>query len=188
MNPVFRWGGAALVLAVAACSSPSPPPPPAPAPPPISQTDTTFFNQAALGGMAEVQFGQLASTKAARPAVKSFAQQMVTDHTALNQQLMQLAQTKNVTLPTDLDPAHQAILARLQRERGVIFDRDYVRSQISDHQATIALFQRETTDGSDPDVKNFANQALPQLQSHLSAAQALLPAPMPRRATHHTSH
>jgi putative membrane protein len=195
MNPVLRWGGAAMVLALAACSS-NPPPPPAPAAPPapaLNETDNTFINQAALGGMAEVQFGQLAAQKAARPAVKQFGQQMVTDHTPVNQQLMQLAQAKGVTPPADLDPAHQAILARLQRERGATFDRDYMRGQVADHQAMIALFQRESQEGADPDLKNFAGQVLPQLQQHLQMAQSLVaPAPAAhghatrRHSTHHS--
>ena len=191
MNPVFRWGGAALVLTVAACSSP-PPPPPAPAAPPapaLSDADTTFINQAALSGMAEVQAGQLAATKAGRPAVKQFAQQMVTDHTPVNQQLMQLAQSKGVTPPADLDPAHQAILARLQRERGATFDRDYMRGQISDHQAAVALFQRESQEGTDPDLKSFAGQTLPTLQQHLAMAQKLVaPVATHHTTTHHTTH
>jgi putative membrane protein len=191
MNPVLRWGGAAMVLALAACSS-APPPAPAPVAPPapaLSETDTTFINQAALGGMAEVQFGQLAAQKAGRSQVRDFAQKMVSDHTQLNQQLMQLAQAKGVTPPTELDPAHQAILARLQRERGATFDRDYMRGQIADHQATIALFQRESQEGTDPDLKNLAAQALPTLQQHLQMAQALVaPVSSGHHATYHTTH
>lgn len=176
MNSVLRWGGASLVLAVAACSSPPrpPPPPAAPPPPALSEQDKTFIHQAALSGMAEVQEGQLAAAKAARSAVKQFGQQMVTDHTPVNQQLAQLAQSKGVTPPTDLDPAHAAILARLQRERGVSFDRDYMRNQIADHQAAVALFQRESAEGTDPDLKSFAGQTLPTLQSHLEEAQKLV--------------
>ena len=190
MNPVLRWGGAALVLGLAACSSPPPPPaaPVAPPAPALSETDTTFINQAALGGMAEVQFGQLAAQKASRPAVRDFGQQMVTDHTPLNQQLMQLAQAKGITPPADLDPAHQAILARLQRERGATFDRDYMRGQVSDHQAMIALFQREAQEGTDADLKNFATQGLPALQQHLQLAQSLVAPAATHHSTRHSSH
>ncbi len=137
--------------------------------------------------MAEVQEGQLAASKAARAAVKQFGQQMVTDHTPVNQQLAQLAQSKGVTPPADLDPAHQQILTRLQRERGSTFDRDYMRNQIADHQAAVALFQRESQEGTDPDLKNFATQTLPTLQSHLQEAQKLVAPVRPvHRPVHHS--
>ena len=113
---------------------------------------------------------------------------MVTDHTPMNQQLMQLAQAKGVTPPADLDPAHQAILARLQRERGATFDRDYMRGQVSDHQAMIALFQREAQEGSDPDLKNFATQGLPVMQQHLQTAQSLVAPVATHHSTRHSTH
>jgi putative membrane protein len=182
------WAFAAL-LPIAACSSNPPPAPPAAvAPAPLSQADTDFMNQAALGGLAEVQMGQLAAQKATKPDIRQFAQQMVDQHTQVNQQLTQLAQSKNVTPPTTLDPAMQQNMTRLQRERGVAFDRDYVRQQIAGHQAQLALFQREASEGSDADVKAFAAQVAPTIQQHLDDARKLMPAAPAHAAPHARSH
>src|SRR5436190_20217706 len=41
-----------------------------------STADAPFIKQAAMGGMAEVEMGQLASSKATNDKVKSFAQRM----------------------------------------------------------------------------------------------------------------
>lgn len=188
MNRFVPWAAAALLLPIAACSNNPPPAPPAAvAPAPMTQMDTDFLNQAALGGLAEVQMGQLAVQKATNPEVKQFAQQMVDQHTQVNQQLMQLAQSKSVTPPTTLDPAMQQNMTRLQRERGAAFDRDYVRQQVAAHQAQVALFQREAAEGSDPDVKAFAAQTLPTLQQHLDEARKLMPA-APAHAAPHAAH
>jgi putative membrane protein len=46
--------------------------------------DQAFVKEAAIGGMAEVALGQLASTKATNDKVKAFAQRMVTDHGKAN--------------------------------------------------------------------------------------------------------
>lgn len=178
MNHLTRWAlAAALVLPFAACSS-GPPPvtttAPTPPPPSLSQADRDFINQAAMGGEAEVQLGQLAAQKAAQPQVRDFGQQMVSDHTQLNQQLMQVAQAKGVTPPTSLDPTHAEMLARLQRLRGAAFDRAYLQGQIADHQTTLALFQNEAANGTDPDLKALAAQAVPTIQHHLEEARALV--------------
>ena len=55
-----------------------------------------------------MELGQLALQKGTSPQVKQFAQRMVTDHTQANQELMQLAKTQNLDLPTQVDAKHKA--------------------------------------------------------------------------------
>jgi putative membrane protein len=65
----------------------------------LSSSDRRFVNEAAEAGMAEVAHGQLAAQRATNQEVKTFAQRMVDDHTKANQELMQLAMSKGITLP-----------------------------------------------------------------------------------------
>jgi len=44
---------------------------------------------------------------------------------------------------------------------------------VSDHEEAVALFQKEASSGTDPDLKAFAQKTLPTLQEHLKMAQAL---------------
>jgi putative membrane protein len=67
----------------------------------VNNSDQRFVNEAAEAGMAEVAHGQIAVQRASNQEVKSFAQQMVDDHSQANQELMQLATTKGITLPSD---------------------------------------------------------------------------------------
>src|ERR1700730_8389759 len=53
----------------------------------LSQEDKTFVREAAIGGMAEVELSKIAQ-KSENADVKSFADRMVRDHTAANEQLM----------------------------------------------------------------------------------------------------
>ncbi len=56
--------------------------------------DTEFMNEAASGGMMEVELGQLAANKAVSADVKKFAKMMVDDHTKANNELKSLADSK----------------------------------------------------------------------------------------------
>jgi putative membrane protein len=56
---------------------------------------------------------------------------------------------------------------------GAAFDKAYLADQIQAHQATIAQFQTETTNGNFGDIKTFATNQLPILNMHLSMAQSL---------------
>ena len=65
--------------------------------------DHHFVMEAAGGGMAEVELGQLAADKASNATVKAFGQQMVSDHGKAGDDLKSLAASKNITLPTALN-------------------------------------------------------------------------------------
>jgi len=170
-----RWGALILLLPFAACASNSPPPAPAipPAPPPLASADASFVQTAAQGGMAEIAMAKLAEQKSHSRAVRHFAEKMVTDHTAADQQLQQIAQTKGAVVPTSVDDEQQAALTKLQGESGRTFDRDYIDGQVKDHEAMLSAFQTEESSGSDADLKKFAADTIPVIQEHLDMAKKL---------------
>jgi len=75
--------------------------------PTLSISDAGFITSAARGGMAEVQLGELAERNGRSAAVKRFGQLMVTDHGRANQQMMALAQQKQITPPSGIGAEHQ---------------------------------------------------------------------------------
>src|SRR3954451_2512580 len=74
--------------------------------------DAASAKEAAVGGMAEVELGNLAKEKASNNDVKQFGDRMVTDHSKAGDELKQWAQQKSVTLPSELDAKHKALRAR----------------------------------------------------------------------------
>jgi len=138
----------------------------------LSSGDRKFMEKAAEGGMAEVKLGQLASQKASADQVKQFGQRMVDDHGKANDQLKQLASTKNVTLPTDLDKSTQREYDKLSKLSGADFDREYMKHMVSDHKKDISEFKSESNKAKDADLKQFASSTLPTLQEHLNLAQS----------------
>ena len=134
--------------------------------------DSNFATKAAQGGMAEVQLGNLAKDHASSTEVKNFGQQMVSDHTKANDQLKSIAAQKNITLPTSIDAKDQAVYDRLSKLNGVEFDRAYMRQMVEDHRKDVSEFRKESTSGSDPELKSFASSTLPTLENHLKMAES----------------
>jgi len=139
----------------------------------LSAVDRDFLQKAASGGMAEVQVAQLAQQKASSPQVKDFASRMIADHTQANNELRQIAQQANLTLPSQPDRKEVAAEQKLQGMSGTSFDRSYAQDELRDHQEDVALFRKEASSGQDPALKSFAQKTLPILQQHLQMAQAL---------------
>ena len=129
------------------------------------------MNEAAIGGLAEVELGNLAKEKASNPDVKSFGDRMATDHGKANDELKNWAQQKNVTLPTELDAKHKAERDRLAKLSGDAFDKAYMRLMVADHSHDVAAFKRESTAAKDPDLKAWAGKTLPTLEDHQKLAK-----------------
>jgi putative membrane protein len=134
-------------------------------------SDQTFIINAAKGGMAEVELGKLGQDKGVSTDVKNFGKRMVDDHGKANDALQTLARNKNITLPTDLAAKDKALRDRLSKLSGAAFDRAYMNAMLSDHRKDVGEFKRESTSGTDADVKAFASKTLPTLEEHLRLAQ-----------------
>jgi putative membrane protein len=134
--------------------------------------DQRFANDAAHGGMAEIEFSKLAAERASSPEVKAFAQKMVDDHSKANDELKAIAQGKNMTLPANLSVKDKATRDRLATLSGGPFDRAYMQTMVDDHVAAVALFAREGRTGKDPDFKRFATNTAPKLEEHLEMARS----------------
>jgi putative membrane protein len=141
----------------------------------LSAADRKFIREAAEGGMAEVELGQLAVQKAASDDVKKFGQRMVDDHGKANDKLKELAASKGITLPQGPNSKQEATKERLAKLSGERFDKAYMRDMLLDHKKDVAAFRSESTLGRDSDVRSFASATLPTLKDHLKNAQSVAP-------------
>lgn len=132
-----------------------------------------FWTKAAQGGMAEVELGQLATTKAQNAEVKNFGQKMVTDHSKANTELKALAAKKAMTLPTDVNSSQKSMMEKLKGLSGAEFDKAYVDAMVEDHETDVKLFEAQAKDDSDADLKAFAAKTLPTLKSHLEMIKSI---------------
>jgi len=132
-----------------------------------------FVNQAALGGMAEVEMGKVASDHALSSEVRQFAAQMISDHTKANEQLERIASEKSLTVPTVLDAEHKAKIEILSKKTGANFDKAYVQAQVDGHERMQQLLAAEATNGRDSDLKKFAEKILPTVTEHYQMAREL---------------
>ena len=135
--------------------------------------DAKFYRDAAEGGLAEVAMGNLAQQKAQSSNVKEFGAQMVKDHSAANEKLKALAESKNITLPANPSVDEMEAKSKLQALSGQSFDKSYIKGMIKDHEEDIAEFKKEATSGQDPDARAFARATLPALEAHLKKIQAI---------------
>jgi len=96
---------------------------------------------------------------------------MVNDHTGAAEKLKAVAAKKNITLPADISSDMQQNIADLQKKTGKDFDKAYIDMMVSDHKKVISAFEDELKNGSDADIRAFADSTLHTLHHHLDEAQ-----------------
>jgi putative membrane protein len=138
----------------------------------LSSSDRKFIEEAARGGLAEVELGRLAAQKGASAEVKKFGQRMVDDHSKANDKLQQIASSRGVAVPKEMDAASKREYDKLQKLSELQFDQEYMKSMVSDHQKDVKDFQKEQKAARDSDLKAFVTNTLPTLQEHLKLAQS----------------
>ncbi|RYZ23143.1 MAG: DUF4142 domain-containing protein [Chitinophagaceae bacterium] len=140
---------------------------------PLNESDMAFVKKAAMGGMMEVQAGQLAQTNGVHDRVKAFASMMVRDHQQANQELMGLAKAKGMMLTDSMDKTTMNHMAEMQKMQGRAFDKHYMGMMVNDHAKTIADFEKTANSSPDADLKAWAAKMLPALKMHKDSADAI---------------
>lgn len=141
---------------------------------PVDAADKAFIMKAALGGLMEVEAGQIAQENAMNQRVKDFGAMMVRDHTNVNNELKSLASSKGITIPEDsLMMKNKSHLDQMRKMKGKAFDNHYVGMMVSDHKKDISEFEKESKDAKDADLRTWAGKTLPTLKMHLDSIQVL---------------
>ena len=138
----------------------------------LTAADRKAIMDMAMSNMAEVEMGKMAQSKSQNADVKAFGQKMVDDHGKALTEVQTLAQSKGMTLPTELDAKHKALAAKLEKANGTAFDKAYTKQGgVAAHKDTLAKLQKASKAVKDADVKGQVDKTIPVVQEHLKHAE-----------------
>lgn len=139
----------------------------------ISPTMANFVKEAAMSDMTEIAAARLGQERG-NAQEKTFAGQMITDHTKTSEELKSMAPPDaKAAIPAALDRSSQSKIDKLKDAKPDDFSSDFDSMQVSAHKDAVSLFERYANGGEDPKLKDWAGKTLPALQHHLEMAQNL---------------
>ncbi|WP_434741067.1 DUF4142 domain-containing protein [Micromonospora sp. SH-82] len=138
-----------------------------------STQDTQYLQAVHQVNLFEIASGEQAQEKGQNQQVKDLGKQFVTDHTALDESVRNVAKQLNVELPNEPTADQQAVLDELNGLSGAEFDKAWVTAELAGHVQAIQATQTEISQGSEQSVVQLAQDALPVLQTHYDALVAL---------------
>jgi putative membrane protein len=159
-----------LALAAAACLS---------AQAQQGPTDPQIAQIVVTANQVDVDAGKLAAARTKSGEVRQFAQQMVTDHTAVNQQAVALV-TKLKVKPEPSDTSRSLQkggdenIAKLKKLEGAQFDKAYVAQEVGYHQAVLdAIDKVLAPSAQNAELKALIAKVRPAIAAHLEHAKHL---------------
>jgi predicted outer membrane protein len=139
-----------------------------------------FLTDAYQENQTEIVLANLAAQKSLRPEVKRYAASLAADHTAANMRLAQLAQAMSVTLPGSVggtqgnENESSSVQSQLAALSGTAFDQAYLAYNYQTHQQDVLQHFMQSEQAENNQLRLFAENALPLLQTHLAMTEELL--------------
>jgi putative membrane protein len=138
-----------------------------------AQGDIDFVRKASETGLTDVDLSKLAVSHAESAAVKKFAESMLADQTASNDELARIASGRGVQVAMTPAPEQQQQLDQMESLSPTDFDRQFADAIVKDHREIIGMFELEATHGQDDDLRAFAQKMLPVLKERADHANDL---------------
>jgi putative membrane protein len=127
----------------------------------------------------DIDAGKLAKSRSKNKEVQSFANQMITDHTAVNKQAGALAKKLGVKpagseTQTSLKKGAQENISNLKKLKGAEFDKAYVDHEVAYHQAVLdAIDKTLIPSAQNAELKSLLVSVRPAFVAHLEHAKML---------------
>lgn len=141
--------------------------------------DAEIAHIAYTAGQLDVEASKQALAKSSNEAVRSFAQTMVRDHAAVNDQALALVKKLNVTPQANatseaLTKQAKETAGELSKLRGEAFDRAYVQNEVAFHRTVNgALSSTLIPQAQNPELKSLLETGLTLFQEHQKHAELL---------------
>lgn len=145
-----------------------------------AMNDDEIMAVVAVANVNEINAGKLAVSNAYKDKVKAFADKMVKDHRAMDQQMGKLAvKLKLNPTPSDTSDSLKASGSEAMENlkiapKGPIFDKEYMASQVTAHEKVLQIFNEQLIpSASNQELKALLQKSARDIASHLEQARQL---------------
>lgn len=141
-------------------------------------TPASIVGYAATADSGEIALGKLGEKKATNPAVKAFAREMVTDHSAMLKEDHSLGTKLSAKWDSTtnnvgdlLNHTRDELKDLTDKAKGADWDGDFMDKMIGDHQDVLNKLQDAAKNTTDTSLQSALEKATAKVQEHLTKAQ-----------------
>lgn len=138
------------------------------------EKNAKFLVKAAEINLEEISLGKLAQDKSTNADVKELGKMMHKAHTKALADLKALAAKKGISIPSteteDTKNAYEKLNGKTEQKA---FNKSYADMMVDGHKKAVDLFEKQSTESSDVEIREWATSMLPELRTHLDQAIAV---------------
>lgn len=167
-NALLALGIVALQSSIAAAQTPA------------DLNDLEIAHVAYTADSIDIRYAHLALAISSNPEIQQFAETMIRDHTAVNDQALALlaklkAQPQDNFLSQSLQSGAEAKISEMAALRGAAFDKSYAENELSYHKAVIDLVANSFIPNiENADVKALFEAGLGIFKEHEAHAEMMV--------------
>jgi len=133
-------------------------------------TDASFAVAVAEDHLMQTKTAKLCETNASLDTIVKFGRTLVKNHSSINDQLKEWAESNNVSLPDSLTSGNKNKYEDLAKEKDGNFEKKFTRFIIDDYQELLNSYRREAETGNDTLLKAWTRDKIRILETDLQTA------------------
>ena len=147
---------------------------------PADLSDTEIAHVAYTADNIDIRYAHLALAISKNPEIRDFAENMINDHTAVNEQALDLlkklgAEAKDNFLSQSLEKNADKLVDEMSKLRGAAFDKRYAENELAYHKAVNDLVENTFIPNIDhPEVKALFETGLGIFKAHEAHAEMMV--------------
>lgn len=147
---------------------------------PAELNDLQIAHVAYVADNIDIRYAHLALAISENPAIHQFAETMIRDHTAVNEQALALLKKLNADpqdnfLSQSLQNDAEKIITKLSHLHGTAFDKGYAENELGYHKAVNNLMANEFIPNiENPEVKDLFKAGLEIFKAHEAHAEKMV--------------
>lgn len=138
----------------------------------INNADAKIANAMAEENMSAITMSVIAGQITRNPQIKAIADTIAAGYHQINNNLIIIAKTKNLLVPTSVSPATEKQIEKLEKKSGKDFDKEYLSTIAESNKKAMSLYSGAGGGFTDVDLRTLAAKAKPVVQKQMNAITA----------------
>lgn len=130
------------------------------------EKDAQFLVDATAFNLEQMQLSRLGEQKG-NADIKHVSKMIQQEHTKTLKQLNDFSKNKQISIPDSASLEAQDNYNLLKDKNGVDFNKAFCERMVEGHKKAVGIYEKESTDSRDMDLKEWATTQLPDIRKHL---------------------
>jgi putative membrane protein len=140
----------------------------------VTASDRQFIQSAYQRNLLDIQNSQIVRTRGTNEPIKRFSQMLISQASQNQEELLDLAQKREIQMAVELQSAMQQEVSTLLNTPMEQFEDTYLAMIIQSRKKAISMYEGQIRDGKDNALREWASKKISGFKKELENAESLI--------------